>query len=261
MQPTPWTGAPKRPKVCTGCGATFMPRGGRSIRCYTCRSKQESGRHLPKGTKPCGHCAQPFEWHPKVRMQYCSEPCAYAARKAKTGEGKATLLPWAACITCREWFLARYGRTLCNNDSCTVSTYGWTPRGTLVESTCRVCDRTFQYITKTRPPLACSPACRKEAGSDSRRRSKATRRKRENYQRRHYRRSDIFNRDGWRCQICKRKTRPKAQVPHLLAPTIDHIVPLSRGGADTPENVQTAHFKCNSRKRNGAANDQLRLVG
>jgi 5-methylcytosine-specific restriction endonuclease McrA len=31
---------------------------------------------------------------------------------------------------------------------------------------------------------------------------------------------------------------------------LDHIIPLSRGGGDTPDNVQSAHRACNSRKGN-----------
>jgi 5-methylcytosine-specific restriction endonuclease McrA len=49
--------------------------------------------------------------------------------------------------------------------------------------------------------------------------------------------------------------------PHVGSPTIDHIIPLSRGGVDGPVNVQAAHFGCNSRKNNRAAGEQLRLLG
>lgn len=72
---------------------------------------------------------------------------------------------------------------------------------------------------------------------------------------------EMFDRDGWRCQICKKLTRPWHRVPHPLAPTIDHIVPLDADGSDTADNVQCAHFACNSGKGPRAANDQLRLVG
>jgi 5-methylcytosine-specific restriction endonuclease McrA len=33
-----------------------------------------------------------------------------------------------------------------------------------------------------------------------------------------------------------------------MAATIDHIVPVSRGGSDDPSNLQTAHMVCNSAK-------------
>lgn len=72
--------------------------------------------------------------------------------------------------------------------------------------------------------------------------------------------ADIFARDRWVCQICHRKVDRRLVVPHRMAPTIDHIVPLALGGADAPWNVQLAHLSCNSSKRAGAANDQLRLA-
>jgi predicted nucleic acid-binding Zn ribbon protein len=71
----------------------------------------------------------------------------------------------------------------------------------------------------------------------------------------------IFERDGWRCQLCGKAVRRSAKVPHPLAPTVDHIVPVSRGGDHVPSNVQCAHFACNNRKGARAANDQLRLLG
>ncbi|MBX3031925.1 MAG: HNH endonuclease [Chloroflexi bacterium] len=48
-------------------------------------------------------------------------------------------------------------------------------------------------------------------------------------------------------------------MPHPKAPTVDHIVPISAGGADSLINVATAHFECNWRRSDGG-NAQLRLV-
>jgi 5-methylcytosine-specific restriction endonuclease McrA len=57
-------------------------------------------------------------------------------------------------------------------------------------------------------------------------------------------------------------TRKTEVVPHSLAPTIDHLIPLARGGGDTPANVATAHFICNSIKSDGAGRrgDQLAIM-
>lgn len=67
----------------------------------------------------------------------------------------------------------------------------------------------------------------------------------------------VFAADGYRCQLCERKTR--GSFPNPRSPTIDHIIPMSVGGPHLRHNVQTACFRCNTRKHNGAANDQLRL--
>lgn len=69
----------------------------------------------------------------------------------------------------------------------------------------------------------------------------------------------VFERDGFRCQICGRKTR--GVVPQLRAPTVDHIVPLSKGGSHTYDNLQCACYRCNCMvKRDQAVNEQLRLA-
>jgi hypothetical protein len=69
----------------------------------------------------------------------------------------------------------------------------------------------------------------------------------------------IYERDRWRCQLCGRKTRRKAGKP--TSATLDHIVPMARGGGHIAVNLQCACARCNGQKGAGAANDQLRLIG
>ena len=59
---------------------------------------------------------------------------------------------------------------------------------------------------------------------------------------------DLFKRDGWICQLCRQKIDPALRHPHRRSATVDHIVPLSKGGSHTWDNVQSAHFGCNSSK-------------
>jgi hypothetical protein len=74
-------------------------------------------------------------------------------------------------------------------------------------------------------------------------------------------RKAIFERDDWRCQLCKRKVRRDKATPHPLAPVLDHVIPLARGGTHEPANVQCAHFICNSVKSDGGVAEQLMLFG
>jgi 5-methylcytosine-specific restriction endonuclease McrA len=61
-------------------------------------------------------------------------------------------------------------------------------------------------------------------------------------------RADIYERDDWTCYLCGDPVERTEKVPHRLAPTLDHILPLARGGTHEPSNVATAHFICNAMK-------------
>lgn len=75
----------------------------------------------------------------------------------------------------------------------------------------------------------------------------------------------IYERDGYRCQICSKRVFRKARYRksdgkiHPLSPTIDHIVAMSKGGNHEPSNCQTACFRCNSRKSDSGGG-QMRLA-
>jgi 5-methylcytosine-specific restriction endonuclease McrA len=60
----------------------------------------------------------------------------------------------------------------------------------------------------------------------------------------------VFARDEWTCQYCGR-----------TAENLDHVVPRSRGGTHTWDNVVAACRRCNSRKENRLIEDVgLRLA-
>lgn len=56
---------------------------------------------------------------------------------------------------------------------------------------------------------------------------------------------EVFERDEWTCKLCGKPTLRTTIVPHPMAATLDHIVPLSKGGTHVMANVQCAHFECN----------------
>ena len=61
-----------------------------------------------------------------------------------------------------------------------------------------------------------------------------------------YKDSEIFGRDKWRCWICGKKVDRLMKFPDPKSASIDHVIPLSKGGDDAPYNVHCAHFGCNS---------------
>ena len=74
-------------------------------------------------------------------------------------------------------------------------------------------------------------------------------------------RLQVFKRDDYRCQLCGGKMEMDAVAPDPLSPTIDHILPLARGGTHEPANVQSAHFLCNATKGDRGGGEQLALIG
>lgn len=71
----------------------------------------------------------------------------------------------------------------------------------------------------------------------------------------------VFERDNWRCQMCYKKTRRSLRGQKKpLAPELDHIIPLSRGGEHTYKNTQCLCYACNNAKGSKEIG-QLRLIG
>lgn len=95
-------------------------------------------------------------------------------------------------------------------------------------------------------------------------------RRRANYQRRRAQKKtgrvgdavsleEIRKRDENRCGLCGGRVNGKPW-PHPLSASLDHIVPLSEGGAHAAANVQLAHLRCNLRKGVRGCGTQLRLI-
>ncbi|MGW6946179.1 HNH endonuclease [Streptomyces xanthophaeus] len=59
---------------------------------------------------------------------------------------------------------------------------------------------------------------------------------------------DVHTRDEWTCQLCRLPIDPEVAWPDPMSASVDHIVPLSRGGQHSMINVQSAHLGCNSSK-------------
>lgn len=133
---------------------------------------------------------------------------------------------------------------------------------------CKHCNRPFKpRFDRGRPHLHCTDACRlayrKASGSEVRagwkyRNSEAGREtRRVNKQRRHvhaaselrdpaFDRLKIFDRDGWRCQLCGQVVQV-AQPTQMDSATIRLLIPVQAGGRYAFDNCETACRQCNGR--------------
>jgi 5-methylcytosine-specific restriction endonuclease McrA len=62
----------------------------------------------------------------------------------------------------------------------------------------------------------------------------------------------VYERDNWTCHLCGKRIDRLLKWPDAMSASIDHVIPLSLGGAHTYDNIKAAHLKCNIGK--GGAN-------
>lgn len=55
----------------------------------------------------------------------------------------------------------------------------------------------------------------------------------------------VFERDNWVCGLCKERVWSWLSYPDPDSASLDHVVPLARGGKHRYDNVQLAHWRCN----------------
>lgn len=228
------------------CGESFAP--GRSNQEYcSARCRKRAGRATERKRwwmASCSHCRRVFLFQARApqKRRYCSAQCQADAKSERyrvhpKRERVGTARTRRARAALHRAAEGSAGRVV------------WVVGG------CAGCGEQF---TSNQPNASfCSRYCLRRAAKDRRRAA----------QRSAFvspvSRKAIFERDGWRCQLCGcRLSRAKA-VPHPTAATLDHVVPLAAGGTHEPANCQAACFGCNVRKSDGwsESGEQLRLIG
>lgn len=257
-----------RARTCerTGCGRPYRARG----LCSTHYNQDHQPDRHTKVEVPCAWCGVSCMKEPTRANRYaqvfCSLECRDQQRKqressrwyraqrkvARAAAGTRGSV-WTAgpCMACGQPFVSWVGARHCSPE-CTRRR---PIRPRWVAGRCRQCGAAYvgTWLAEA-SAIYCSLACGKRA---ARRRRRA---RTWGVHRQHYRPTDVYARDGWRCHLCHRAVRRRAVVPHPLAPTIDHLVPLSCGGHDEPANVACAHYSCNT-KRGVKGEVQLLLFG
>lgn len=240
-----------RCKVDKPLTAEFFEPRGHSFRgtCRECRNERKLlGKEQYKFI--CKHCKEEYLAKEANRSTYCSRDCFFADIKAGSKPKKQP--PVTTCKICASNFQPhRLGVLFCSDDCRrerdrrkSITYYKLHLAADVVNEerslTCRYCNDLFQ--TTRSNIVYCSISCQKKASKSERRH-----RKRGQFVAPVYR-NEIIKRDKGVCQICKTKVDMRVKAPHPLSASLDHIIPLSKGGTHEPANVQLAHFLCNSIK-------------
>jgi hypothetical protein len=225
--------------------------------------------------RTCKQCSQAFLPKAANRTDYCSRECYFAA-KAKKPKPTTCRVYFPQCVQCRDIFTAkRQGNRFCS-DRCGMrfhyeqSKQDGRYRAMLskkreqyiaVPGTRRQCARCHGPFTSNKHTAiycaTCSIFVYREQRTDQNHRRSI--RERGAFVA-PVSRTEIYKRDGWRCGICHRAVDPKLRYPDPTSASIDHIIPIARGGTHEPRNVRLAHWICNVRRSDSMANTQLRLI-
>jgi hypothetical protein len=224
--------------VCKRCGKALPSKDTRNYCSWACR--------YPDTTRPCEVCGAAFRPTPGSVGRFCSYACYGDSRRKAFHVSSAKRIKawmWRYRVSSRAFYISLNGA----------------PRTRLVLPHAIECpDCHSIFIGKW---VRYCAECSIRRGREHKRRAKARRRaaKRGATESERYIATEIYQRDGYRCHLCKRKVRRNVVVPHDLAATIDHLIPISDGGTDTRRNVATAHFRCNW-ERNTGGMVQLRIA-
>lgn len=235
MKPCPHCGDPMKNPRRVQCGkpecakrakAERMRDYMRSYRAHDgggCRRREIQHRQAKRYSITCAQCGESAEVT-KVKAQYCGSACWQKARLVALKAHHSQMTLWRKTPKRARLSGRRRQRR----------SYVW------ICGTCPCCGESF--ITLQPEGRYCSLRCQRRAGKDRRRAVQ-----RDAYVAPVNRRA-IFERDGWRCQLCGVDVQRETVVPQPWAPVVDHVVPLAKGGTHEPANAQTAHYLCNSIK-------------
>lgn len=254
---------------CLCCGGTtkqFVSSGRTAKYCSRdCMKRALSGSTLTRSPTPqhyrplagvwCVVCMRPTN---RSNQVVCSPECRQslkAARKMSAGLLKVEeVRDGQGCLACggktKTFYSSGRSSKFCS-DKCRQ---GY--RATAWDKSDRPCDICGNKYTPVTPNQKyCSGECSKNATNDRRKRSG-------DWVGDHHERrcrkvgvkftpiapKDIFERDGYLCHLCLSPCDSTATWPDPLAPTLDHVIPLARGGGHTEENLRCAHWMCNQKK-------------
>lgn len=254
---------PRTPDRKCACGANIWR--GRQTCCVACSAAKKRALGRVVRTRTCNGCGEQFvrSRSGANKGKYCTRACAFAHPKWRPVRPRTAVrsckVYFPACDMCGDLFTARFSNSrVCTSDACRreqkrllplVAAFAARLSSRPHAVACAECGVAYTPL-KVEASDFCTSACGR----------RVQRRKRRHLERARLRgvRSErvdariVHARDNGHCRLCRGHTPWALRgTCNFLAPEVDHIIPLSRGGADTYDNVQLLCRTCNGLK--GAA--------
>jgi len=236
---------------CPVCGSAFEKAHGRQRYCSrSCRrrgspSRQPAALREARESKArtlCAGCGEtlPPQSRPGNPRKWCSEACRVRHTRQPYVPVPATAIR-RACRFCATEFVAPRAQQKC----CAVC------RANHVDGPPRRCTQCgSSFLPRVWSGELCSFECFQQTLPEPQFTGKGYKDRA-----RHYGvyyepvdRLKVFERDGWFCMLCQQPVDRGFAWPHPQSVSLDHVVPLSLGGAHSYLNTQCAHLRCNIAK-------------
>jgi hypothetical protein len=250
--------ADRQERQCPQCGNTFQVTvASRKVLCgFGCLAAYTAARtKVPVRWHRCEVCGKEFQ-HRGGANRCCSRECGWKIQK-RTGESNDWEHFWFRdCAICGDRLVtSRRLRVICARRECGLEIkrrkeYETRSRAPRPICTCRECGLKFIPGASDKRRLFCSDTCCGRAGHrDTKARRKLIIRSRggDGIQSTAIRFTDVWDQTGGYCHICGRLCA-RREMRLELKPTLDHVIPLSRGGSHLMSNAAIAHFICNTFK-------------
>lgn len=225
----------------------------------------------------CKYCGQEFKKRTRGKDSnlYCSRECAFADKKARPKEKEKHTV---TCVICDKEFEGRANSKYCSDECHKIYSHNlylrykqtedyanrlkrdresYKPKP-LYNHICLTCKKAFK--SKSTKAIYCNDKCNPNRRMHTGKVSKAKRMR-------------VWKRDGFICMLCGQPLKMSeidslnSGRPHPLAPTVDHIIPVSIATKDrwkscsihSESNLQAAHFICNVKRGNRTIDEYLKI--
>lgn len=247
---------------CERCSVQFfVTKPNRRFCSEKCRAEAAHDRYEIKRSYECEQCSSMFVPKRSDRTRFCCRRCAFdnfSDRAAIVVLVSFTVMR-KLCECCGRRFDAKSTASRLCSDACVkvearVKARAASVANDNVDRTprpCAECAKVFSPAYGEKRNVYCSTVCAKRNVRRLARKKKRARLHTQAIE--NVNPIKVFERDKWKCQSCGVKTpRSLRGTYDERAPELDHIMPLSLGGAHSYMNTQCLCRRCNASKSDTA---------
>jgi len=191
------------------------PRGRTKLYCSRACASKALRVLKPKRSANCDNCAQEF-LTAKDDQHFCSTACRLTVQKQKQREATRAFYKELYPDGIKRKVCAWCGETLEVPAKKTLASRKYHEACSLVAQRARYRIKTVKRQSKTKPSRLAADQVLREYGD--------------------------------KCHICKETIDLELDRTSRMGLTVDHVIPLSKGGTDEIDNLRPAHWICNNRK-------------